>query len=333
MKPKVKSTIEWLCAVPARSLNELEQSNLASVRLRTCVGIRAVLSLGCTSTLSDGRVAQPAQAVVVSKLDCVNDPTRPERWLQRLRQLKAGGSRVIVDYTDHHMATESPAAFFYREAIALCDTVVASSNRLCEHIAVHTGRKAVMIDDPIEVALQAPAARNNQTRTALWFGHATNLPYLFDYLVNCYESHAERRLILMTNLHPLPDQYISLLDVPRLRKLEITIVPWSTNDLLTAASLSDFCLLPAGVSDPRKSGASSNRLLTALAMGLPTAADWLDSYIPFSDYFSDLASVDINALFDDPERFFPRVEAAQHQISKHHTIKEAQLRWAELLRN
>ncbi len=333
MKSKKKSPIEWLCAVPTRSLQDLEQSNLASIRLRTTVGIRAALSLGFTSTLSDGREAGPAQAVVVSKLDFVTDPTRPERWLQRVRQLKAGGARVIVDYTDHHMATESPAAGFYREAIALCDTVIASSNRLCEHIAVHTGRKAVMIDDPIEVALQAPAVRNNQIRTALWFGHATNLPYLFDYLVNHYESHAERRLILMTNLHPLPDQYISLLEVPRLRKLEISIVPWSTKDLLTAGSLSDFCLLPAGVSDPRKSGASSNRLLTALAMGLPTAADRLDSYIPFSEYFSDLASVDINTLFDNPEQFFPSVQAAQHHISKHHTIKGAQLRWAELLRN
>jgi hypothetical protein len=333
MKLKKNSTIEWLCAVPARSLHDLEQSNLASVRLRTTVGIRSALSLGYKSILSDGRETQSAQAVVVNKLDFVTDPTRPGRWLQRLRQLKAGGTRVIVDYTDHHMATESPAAGFYREAIALCDTIVASSNRLCEHIAVHTGRKAVMIDDPIEVALQTPTARSNQTRTALWFGHATNLPYLFDFLVNRYESHAERRLILMTNLHPLPEQYLSLLDVPQLKKLEISIVPWSTKDLLTAASLSDFCLLPAGVSDPRKSGASSNRLLTALAMGLPTAADLLDSYLPFSDYFSDLARVDINVLFDDPERFFPRVQAAQRHISKDHTIKGAQLRWAELLRN
>ncbi len=332
MKPDKKSTIEWLCAVPARSLLDLEQSNLASVRLRTTVGIRAALSLGDKSVLSDGRETRPSQVVVVSKLDYVTDPTRPERWLKRLHHLKTGGARVIVDYTDHHMATESPAAGFYREAIALSDTVVASSNRLCEHIAVHTGREAVMIDDPIEVALQMPAARNNQTRTALWFGHATNLPYLFDFLVNRYESHAERRLILMTNLHPLPEQYLSLLDVPQLKKLEISIVPWSTKDLLTAASLSDFCLLPAGVSDPRKSGASSNRLLTALAMGLPTAADLLDSYLPFSDYFSDLSSVDINALFDDPERFFPSVEAAQRHISKEHTSERAQLRWAELLR-
>lgn len=333
MKLKKKLTIEWLCAVPARSLHDLEQSNLASVRLRTTVGIRAALSLGDNSVLSDGRETRPAQVVVVSKLDYVTDPTRPERWLKRLHHLKTGGARVIVDYTDHHMATESPAAGFYREAIALCDTVVASSNRLCEHIAVHTGREAVMIDDPIEVSLQMPAARNNQTRTALWFGHATNLPYLFDYLVNRYQSHGERRLILMTNLHPLPDQYLSLLDVPQLRRLEISVVPWSTKDLLTAASLSDFCLLPAGISDPRKSGASSNRLLTALAIGLPTAADRLDSYLPFSDYFSDLSSVDINTLFDDPERFFPSVEAAQRHISKEHTSQRAQSRWAELLRN
>jgi hypothetical protein len=68
-------------------------------------------------------------------------------------------------------------------------------------------------------------------------------------------------------------------------------------------------------------------------MGLPTAADLLDSYLPFSDYFSDLASVDINVLFDDPTKFFPNVDAAQRVIAEEHTVQVAQGRWAQLLRS
>ena len=77
-------TIEWLCSVPARNLQDLESSNLASVRLRTAVGIKAALGLGIKNVLSDGRDSGPAQLAVVGKIDCVTDPGRSARWLQRL---------------------------------------------------------------------------------------------------------------------------------------------------------------------------------------------------------------------------------------------------------
>ncbi len=326
-----KTTIEWLCAAPAKNLQELEQSNLASVRLRTAVGIKAAHALGIRNMLSDGRASGAAQLAVVGKIDYVSDPARPARWLQRLRQLKAGGAHVIVDYTDHHLSTQSPAADFYRDALALADTILASSLKLCEHVLAHTGRQAVMIDDPIEVAVQPPVARDHARKTLLWFGHATNLPYLFEFLLDRYRSTVERRLIVMTNLHPLPDPYVPALNAPHLQKLEINVVPWSIKDMVTAASLSDLCIIPAGIADPRKSGASSNRLLTALALGLPTAADMLDSYAPLGAYFTDLRDADLDHMLDEPEILFPAVRDAQQLIAREHTIAAAQQRWSQLL--
>ena len=325
------TTIEWLCAAQARTLQDLEQSNLASVRLRTALGIRAAHGLGMKNLLSDGRATDKAGLAVVGKVDYVSDPGRPARWLQRLRQLKAAGARVIVDYTDHHLSAQTPAADFYRDALALADTILASSLKLCEHVLAHTGRQAIMIDDPIEVPLQAPMARSHALKTLLWFGHASNLPYLFEFLLDRYRSSAERRLIVMTNLHPLPDPYMQALNAPHLQGLEINVVPWSLQDMQAAASLSDVCIIPAGVADPRKSGASSNRLLTALALGLPTAADMLDSYAPLGAYFADLRSVDLDAMLDAPERHFPAIRDAQQLIAREHTLAAAQQRWSALL--
>lgn len=324
-------TIEWLCSVPARNLQDLESSNLASVRLRTAVGIKAALGLGIKNVLSDGRDSGPAQLAVVGKIDCVTDPGRSARWLQRLRQLKARGARIVVDYTDHHLSAQTPTADFYREALALADTILASSLKLCEHVLAHTGRQAIMIDDPIEVAVQAPTARAHARKTMLWFGHASNLPYLFEFLLDRYRSTVERRLIVMTNLHPLPEPYVQALNAPHLQNLEINVIPWSLQDMLTAASLSDVCIIPAGVADPRKSGASANRLLTALAMGLPTAADLLDSYAPLGAYFADLRTTDLDLLLDNAEVCFPAIRDAQQVIARDHTMAAARQRWGQLL--
>ncbi len=326
------ATIEWLCAVPARNLQELESSNLASVRLRTSVGIKAALALGYKSTLSDGRTTSRAKHVVVGKIDYVSDATRPARWLQRLSTLKELGTHVIVDYTDHHLSTQTPAADFYRLALPLADTIVTSSRKLCEHVFDHTGRESVMIDDPIELQIQPPKALEQQTRTLLWFGHASNLPYLLEYLLDRYRSRTDRRLIIMTNLHPLPEPYIRALDAPHLEGLDIHVIPWKLEDMPTVAGLADVCIIPAGVNDPRKSGASANRLITALALGLPVAADQLDSYLPLKDYFSDLRTTDIDTLLDHPEASFPAVLAAQRVIGSEHTIDAAKKHWQQLLR-
>jgi hypothetical protein len=331
MKTSKTTTIEWLCSAAVRNLSDLEQSNLASVRLRTAVGIKATLASGRKNILSDGFSNYRADVIVVGKLDYINDPSRASRWLARIQSLKVAGAKIIVDYTDHHMAKQSPAGFFYRDAIALADTIVASSHKLCEHILVSTGRQAVMIDDPIEIPVTQPRVRNNATKTALWFGHASNLPYLFDYLRERYVSNSARRLIVMTNQHPLPEAYIKSLEIPNLSSLEINVIPWSANDMITAANLADICLLPAGMMDPRKSGASSNRLLTALALGLPTAADMLDSYAPLSAYFMDLRDTDLDRMLDEPESLFPKVQDAQQLIASEHTIPAAMQRWSRLL--
>lgn len=326
-----QTTIEWLCATPAKRLQDLQQSNLASVRLRTAVGIQAGNAIGLRYLLSDGGTNFPAQMAVVGKIDYVSDPTRPARWLKRLKELKTRGASVMVDYTDHHLSAQTPAAAFYREALALADTILTSSAKLCEHVLHHTGRQAVILDDPIEVSLQTPIARNNSRKTLLWFGHASNLPYLIDYLLTRYRSNGNHRLIVMTNLHPLPDQYVESLHAPHLTSLDIHVIPWSITDMLTAARLSDLCIIPAGVFDPRKSGASANRLLTALALGLPTAADMLASYVPFSSYFTDLQHANLDRLLETPEQHFPAVIQAQKLIANEHTMTAAQMRWQQLL--
>jgi hypothetical protein len=58
--------------------------------------------------------------------------------------------------------------------------------------------------------------------------------------------------------------------------------------MVAAARVAEFCVVPSNNWDPKKSGASSNRLLTAPALGLPTAVSMIPSCQEFSEYFFDL---------------------------------------------
>ena len=61
--------------------------------------------------------------------------------------------------------------------------------------------------------------------------------------------------------------------------------------MLDAASLSDFVILPTDPNDPRKAGVSSNRLVTALSLGLPCFADIAESYKEYANFTIPLERV------------------------------------------
>jgi glycosyltransferase involved in cell wall biosynthesis len=323
--------IEWLCPIPNCRIQDLEQSNLASIRLRTAVSANAAKEHGYKIDFSDGHKPTNSYLVIVGKIDGISDTKRPMRWMQHLRKAKQNGVRILIDYTDHHLAVDSAASRFYAEALPLADTVVCSSKMLATHLNEFVNCQKIIIEDPIEVSVRAPRVRQNEQLTALWFGHSSNLPYLIEYLRNVLRLESKLRLIIMTNAYPLNQEYVQRLTCPELDFLDVNVVPWSQENLVEAASLSDFCLLPAGIDDPRKNGASSNRLLTAMALGLPVAADLLSSYMPFKSYFADIRSDEIVDIIKDPSQYFDCVEEVQKYIQDKFTKKAISNEWIDLI--
>ncbi len=322
--------IEWLVPLITDDISTLKTCNVASIRLRAAVGATAADESGYINQFPDGYAAQSPQVIIVGKIDNISDTSRAERWINRLTSLKSN-AKIIIDYTDHHLARNTKNARFYRAALDLCDHVVCSSRMLVQNLASHYNGPTSIIEDPIEVPILAPKLKKNTVPTALWFGHGSNLPYLIDFLCNGYNYSDPARLIAMTNLYPLPEDLTTILDRPNLDNLEINVVPWSIDDMIQAAHLADMCWIPAGVTDPLKSGASSNRLLTALALGLPTAADPLDSYLSFSNIYMNLRSNEIMNAIKNPEPLFEKVKIAQNVISKNYTDEKIRQKWASMI--
>lgn len=321
------NSIEWLIPITSTSPQELKKSNLASIRLRAAVCIEALINNHCNAAFSDAKNASTASTLIVGKLDFTSDPARPQRWLQHIESARQRGARIVIDYTDHHLETGTAADLFYRTAFDSADLAICSSTRLAQLIHPYFKGPIQMIEDPIEVPIVPPVTRNQDAKTALWVGHSTNLPYLLDFLCNELSLTVPMRLIAMTNAYPLAEKDASRLSKPHLKNLEICFVPWSLPDMVTVAALSDVCWIPAGLKSKRKSGASSNRLLTALALGLPVAADELESYLPFRKYFASLHTPEFSTMMHKPEQFFDQVIEAQIHIAQHYTQEAIGRQW------
>jgi hypothetical protein len=291
------------------------------------VCIESLIKNHCKADFGDARHASNASTLIVGKLDFISDPTRPQRWLQHIESARQRGARIVIDYTDHHLETGTPADLFYRTAFAGADLAICSSTHLAKLIRPYFNGPIQMIEDPIEVPIVPPAKRNQDVKTALWVGHSTNLPYLLDFLCNDFTLTEPMRLIAMTNAYPLAEKDTRTLTKPHLENLEICVVPWSLPDMVTVASLSDVCWIPAGLKSKRKSGASSNRLLTALALGLPVAADELASYLPFRKYFASLHTPEFSKFMQEPHEYFEAVSEAQIHIAKHYTQDAIGSQW------
>ncbi len=333
MNNSLSTKVDWLLPHSTRSPDKLAVSNLASVRIRAALSMFSGQQNGISVVATGDRASRAdADLLLVGKFENVSDPDRARRWVNYIETARKNGTAILIDYTDHHLATEGSRADFYKIILSVADGAITSSKLLKDSLSSWFDKRTIVIPDPVEVSLASPCAKRSSVPTALWFGHSTNLPYLFDFLCNRYSSDHPLRLIVMTNLHPLPDDYSDMLERKNLKNVEINVIPWSIEDMKAAATLADFCIIPAGVNDPRKSGASSNRLLTALALGLPTAADWLDSYQPFQPYFCALDSGSLEQLILSPEAFFPQVQSAQREVISEFTLDSIGLRWVSLFR-
>jgi hypothetical protein len=330
---KLKSsnkTIEILYQSDFSSWNNsnLKNNSLASVRLRTAIAADVAEELNWNIILNNSYTSVYTDLLLVGK---VNNNIQ-ENWLERIKIIKASGGKVIIDYTDHHLDSNSPLCSFYQKAILYSDLFICSSKTLQQHVAHLNSVKTVLIDDPIEEPILSPKFKNNKITTFLWFGHASNLVYLIECLLHNFKLNIDAKLIIMTNAYPLPEHYYQVLNTLQFKNLDIAVVPWSKKDMIKAAQICDFCILPTGYKDKRKSGASSNRLLTALALGLPVLSDKLDSYLPFDKYYSQISESEIRKRIINPNINIENIIEAQRLIVDNYSIKIIKRKWETLLK-
>ena len=304
-------SLGWMLA-GITDTSHLGQHHLASVRLRSAVCAQALGNRGCSVAVGE-EFSMRVDLLLIGKIGSDQIGNRAEQWIQEVRRLRKLGARVVVDYTDHHLSQSGDLAQFYRDLFQVAHALVVPSQAMSNMAHSLFQGCIEVIPEPLEVSITPWVPRNSAGITrALWFGHGSNLPYLIEFLLNWDSRNPGIFVDLYSNREAL--QALARQNIRLPRGVRVDASAWSLAAVQKAAKLAEFCILPAGLDDPRKAGASANRLLTALALGLPVAADLLPAYRDFKDYFVDIRGQEFLNFLSDLQAQGDRVRAAQAEV-------------------
>ncbi len=322
-------SIYWLIPLNSDLGVPPSSSNIASIRLRSAVCIDALKAASLSVNYGES-IPLGVRKIIIGKIGAHDISNRTASWLNQISRAKDVGAKIFLDYTDHHLGFESPMRDFYRKVLPLVDHCISSSEYISFLLQEQFSGPITVIEDAVEIASIKPKEYLcTQPTTALWFGHSTNIHYLIDFINSSQFLLNGNNLIVLSN-----EAGLGIFSETTLRinsPAQIKLGLWSPDVMLQAAMVSDFCIIPSNLSDSRKLGVSSNRLITAFALGLPTAADHLPSYQKYSDYYVDIRSPQFFNLAENP-LLFNQVTNAQSKLLKQYSFEKIGSDWLTLLK-
>ena len=315
--------IYWL--IPYDNLTEesIVNANLASIRMR--LGPAILSSKQTNLGISYGQNIIDADFVVIGKIGATNNNLREDLWLSQIEQQKKIGKKIILDYTDDHLNFESPMTSFYERSLPYLNAAITSSTFLADKLMQKIKCFTEIIPDAIEVPIFKPKIKENISKNIFWFGHASNINYLIKFISKWRNLKQKTTLFILTN-----EQGVVIFNQTKFnidKNLSIQLGLWSIQAMINTSKFCDLIIIPSDPSDPKKAGVSSNRLITALALGLPTAASVMESYKEYNEYFTDIDSEKFIELIDNPDKFHLQVLEAQNRIIPQFTQEAIGQKW------
>lgn len=323
--------IHWLIPFSKIEFEEIKNSTIASIRLRAAVVADFFFKIGLKLTFGE-KVEDEANTLLIGKIGTSEIKERSDNWLKIISHAKKKGAKIILDYTDHHLGFDSPMKEFYRSVLTYIDQATVSSNYLGQMLKNFFSGNIEVIPDPIEIPIYIEKKQfNNNYRSVLWFGHSSNILYLVKLINNLDTFKIPIELRILSNEQSL--LVLQKINTKRLNNIKIKFDFWSVDKMILTAKDCDICIIPSDINEVKKMGVSSNRLLTALALGLPTAADMLPSYKIFNEYFTDIRSSGFNELMLNPSKFTKHVKKAQKNILPLYNFENIGKIWHKFLKN
>ena len=327
------NSVHWLVALdpiwdfnPHPPIETIASSDLASTRLRLGTLLKSNNLKQLEVTFGSSIKNNPTM-IMIGKPSFLAGDILEDLWLSQIIKNKTNGSKIILDYTDDHLNDISSTSNFYYQYLPYIDAAVTSSLYLKKALQKHFQGHIEIITDPIEVPISKPHCKTNETVNILWFGHASNIDYLKDIVSQWKDLKTKLILNILTNEDGMIIFKKNQPSIPK--NLSINIMRWSRDAIINTAKFCNLCIIPSNPNDLKKAGVSSNRLITALALGLPTAADNLNSYNEFKDYFIDIRSEAFDLLLNHPNNYNHLVTKAQQRIIPNFTQDKIGLEWVK----
>ena len=319
--------IHWLVPHKVKEPKDISLSNIASIRLRTALFNLPIFNeykLTINESIDD---LDNIDYLFVSKFPG-NREDLLTNWLNIIDNYRKNDKKIFFDYTDHHLDRETLAGRFYRASLNPNDQIITSSEKLKNHFSPDY-KNITVIEDPIEIGIQK--VKKSRESSFLFFGHHTNLKYLFN-LINNWNSKIQSNLIIQTSDQGMGEIRNQSQHISKPPNLNIQFQLWSVENMLKASQNVSGVIIPGDISDERKNGVSHNRLITAFALGLPVAASRYESYLEFDNQFVDIDNQsEFENFLQNPSLYSSRVEMAQRKV-KNYTQENIAQKWLNLIR-
>ena len=320
-------SIHWLVPHKVKEPKDISLSNIASIRLRTALFNLPIFNeykLTINESIDD---LANINYLFISKFPS-NREDLLTNWLNIIENFRENGKKIFFDYTDHHLDKETLAGQFYRASLSPNDQIITSSEKLKNHFSPDY-KNITIIEDPIEIDIQKVKKRRESS--FLFFGHHTNLKYLFN-LINNWNSKIQSNLIIQTSDIGIGEIRNQSQHISKPPNLNIQFQLWSIENMLKASHNVSGIIIPGNISDERKNGVSHNRLITAFALGLPVAATRYESYLEFDNQFVDIDNKsEFENFLQNPSLYSSRAKMAQKKV-KSYTQENVAKKWLNLIK-
>lgn len=320
-------SIHWLVPHKVKEPKDISLSNFASIRLRTALFNLPIFNeykLTINESIDD---LANINYLFISKFPS-NREDLLTNWLNIIENFRENGKKIFFDYTDHHLDKETLAGQFYRASLSPNDQIITSSEKLKNNFSPNY-KNITIIEDPIEIDIQKVKKRRESS--FLFFGHHTNLKYLFN-LINNWNSKIQSNLIIQTSDIGIGEIRNQSQHISKPPNLNIQFQLWSIENMLKASHNVSGIIIPGDISDERKNGVSHNRLITAFALGLPVAATRYESYLEFDNQFVDIDNKsEFENFLQNPSLYSSHAKMAQKKV-KSYTQENVAKKWLNLIK-
>ncbi|MBL8859305.1 MAG: hypothetical protein JNL28_12415 [Planctomycetes bacterium] len=313
-------------------------TNTASTRLRCVLPMRYLASAGTPGEFADQ--SQPGRYSVL-----VAEKAYSEADLDLATRARASGAAVVFDLCDNHFLPrdedrKDPAR---RERLArmlsLADVVTTCSDELARRI---DHPRVLVVDDTLEdwSAVKPPGpithfrnfrARMQRGARLVWFGAGGRIDPPFG-LVDLERIRPEldtlhKRLPIVLDV--ITDSRDRAQETLRGAQFPWRFVRWRLDTFPHMLARAEIALLPVKIHEFTV-GKSANRVLTALALGVPVVADPLASYRPLERFVRFGCTADtIEAYWRDEAARERDVEAARAHLKLEWGPERAVRQWSQ----
>ena len=290
------------------SLKTARVSNLASLRMRIAPLLVALEKMGVQWT-SGPLLDKSPDVFFIGKIGV----RALDEYSSSLAKSIQDNALICCDYTDdvismggtHHRRSLYKSLLDEQRCRFTVPSKLIASSLILRSISEE---RINVIPDLVEFSRIAPKTHKvcAEGFRWLWFGHPSNMQALIDWLESSEFALDEASQIIIVS-DQTGFEILKAHNFTRKPKIVPYLQEWTPTILRALARNVDFAVIPS-----RKFGASNNRLLTALALGLPVIAEPLDSYAEYADFFVPITDSErIQNLINDKQKESEIVERFQ----------------------